>query len=95
MIIAIKTKFGHLTIPLSSFFSLQTFFSLPYSISPDTVAGLVCTMHPLPRSCHHIKPALPQEGFEVGVIIFWGQCNVRNLFLLSRLLRGPESLREA
>ena len=91
------------TLPsLSFFFPPNLFFSplLPFFLSPTQLAQTLLPDWSVPFtlcpwSCHHVKPTLPQEGFGVGVIILWGQCNIRNLILLSRPLRGRESLREA
>lgn len=43
MIIAIKTKFGHLTIPLSSFFPSKPFF-----LSPTQLAQTLLPDWPVP-----------------------------------------------
>ena len=74
MMIAIKTKFGHLAISLfffSSkpfFLSPTTFFSHPYSVSPDTVARLVCTIHTLPLIMSSCKTnSTPRR--------IWGWCD--------------------
>lgn len=83
--IVIKTKFGHLTISLSFFF----FPYKPFFLSPTQLAQTLLPDWSVPRSCHHVKPTLPQEGLEIGVIILWGQCSVRNLFSPEQTAKRP------